>query len=1156
MSAPPTPLESPNGGLSTGVSEQQLGHQLLQLMQILFCLFALLITLRLFFLQDYGRLQNATELLGDFSVGGLFFLLPWHRWVHTTRKRQYVLGAAWLWSCFFAFELAWNGGYIGWWLMPLFGGLSALVYMAFELDTPRLPKPWMPKRWQIAYLAGWLLGLIVMWYLCLSNPEVNNEAQWMARGSLGLVLFMGCWVIGLQTYRAGATSTLALTQTAYFATLALTVFLLFTNVFGSWLDANSTHPVLTEKRWPIYILATLILASLSFSKARRHLRAMLWVPLVWHLYLPWVLPEQAPTLLPSAAVLWFVVMPVGRWTWTLLGFGCTLLLYGLAGRLEHAPLLLHGLSSFTVLSMLLWAQTKLRQDTPLTPLTPADQAPGLALEKAKALSPEEQKINWLLSLLAFGLPFVLVLGTGVQLNTGNWQSLALLAAMLGAVVFESARAYMLWQSNLRQQSQAQLELLNKIMAYSSKGFALFRADGSLLKTNALFASSHEQSQILSIHLFTHPIYVASGLANLAQRALAGHGQQHMQYQGPGTVKAHLDLQWTVDLVELSGIPHLLLQSQDLTEIHAQEAARTKELLESNERLNRVQHELQTVLDTASVGLMRVNHNREYIWVNQEMANMYGYSSPEELIGQDSRIMYASEMDYEAAALLIAAHAKQSSGTFEMELRLVRKNGEIGVFAMRTSKLTSEAELIYAVRDVTEERKREQQLQQALRDANAASEAKSYFLSVMSHELRTPLNGVMGSFQILNWMSLDDKARDMVQTGMHTAQLLLALLNDVLEHARMAAGQLQITTKPHNLYQCLKAVQDMFMNIPQRDAVKLSFDLQPELQAVVLVDELRLRQMLMNLINNALKFTELGSVQVKALCLPSQQGLLTMQVKVIDTGIGMNEEALSRLYQPFMQADEGSSRKYQGTGLGLSIVHSLVQAMGASIQVSSTPSLGTTFTLDFNFVLANTGDVSTPLQELPLSAAGQSHLPQPSTLHTQASVTGTGQTLSSKSSAADTSLAKVRPDATLQQATPPSSTSQGLLHGMQVAVVDDRSLNRKVARMMLEQSGAGVHEFEDGSTLLNALRTTPLGDQLHAVLMDLQMEPMDGFQTTRLIRAETQASWHTLPIIAMTGNLMHDEEKKTAEVGMNGFLSKPLDYKTTIELLRTALAKPD
>jgi nitrogen-specific signal transduction histidine kinase/CheY-like chemotaxis protein len=455
------------------------------------------------------------------------------------------------------------------------------------------------------------------------------------------------------------------------------------------------------------------------------------------------------------------------------------------------------------------------------------------------------------------------------------------------------------------------------------------------------------------------------------------------------------------------------------------------------------------------------------------------------------------------------------------------------------------ESLYTFQDITDVHEQAQQLAVALKDAEAASEAKSYFLSTMSHELRTPLNGIMGVFQIMEWMDLSDKARDMVQTGKESSELLLAVLNDVLDFSRMAAGHLVLKPAPNDLYRCLASVNEMFAAMAQQRHIQLNFNLDPRLKATVVIDDVRLRQVLMNLVNNALKFTEAGSVRVQAQRLADQDARMQVQIDVIDTGIGMSEDTLGRLYQPFMQADQGNARTYQGTGLGLSIVHKLVQAMGGSIEVESTLGQGSHFTLRFNFELTQEQEQATPL-------AVTAHAERP----TVAQIPPSGSTVVKTSPASQTAAASTaeRPaPAPVAQTTSQVSAKlnvQSPLRGKQIAVIDDQQTNRVIARLMLQKAGATVHEFDDGSAFLRALRTP--GTQFHAALMDLQMVPMDGLEATRLIRAERQASWRQLPIIAMTGKLMAEERQATLDAGMNGFLPKPMNYALMVETLCAAL----
>ncbi|MFZ9550750.1 MAG: PAS domain-containing sensor histidine kinase, partial [Hylemonella sp.] len=395
----------------------------------------------------------------------------------------------------------------------------------------------------------------------------------------------------------------------------------------------------------------------------------------------------------------------------------------------------------------------------------------------------------------------------------------------------------------------------------------------------------------------------------------------------------------------------------------------------------LQKEQQLILDTANVGLARVRE-RKLVWVNRRCAELLGYTQ-QELQGQPTDFIFADLAARRHAVRRIQLHLEAGKQEAQVPFLVRRKDGQVRDFEARVGFLDDAHEdAVLALRDVTDEIVQSAQLKQALHEAEQASEAKSNFLNTMSHEVRTPLNGVMGSFQMLALMRLPERASKLVKVGYETSQLLLAVLNDVLDYSRMAVGKMVLDPRPHKLLRCMRSVQEMLMNVPLKPGVALNFTLDEGLDCMVLVDELRLRQVLMNLVNNAIKFTEGGAVQVRAASLGGEDGQLRVQISVIDTGIGMDEATLARLYEPFMQGSQGITRKYQGTGLGLVIVQNLVQAMGGKIDVHSIVGVGSTFTVELSLALSDLGAKDEPVGKLPISAAGmtnfnsESHILEP------------------------------------------------------------------------------------------------------------------------------------------------------------------------------------
>ncbi len=374
------------------------------------------------------------------------------------------------------------------------------------------------------------------------------------------------------------------------------------------------------------------------------------------------------------------------------------------------------------------------------------------------------------------------------------------------------------------------------------------------------------------------------------------------------------------------------------------------------------------------------------------------------------------------------------------------------------------------------RERTAELHAALERAEAAASAKSDFLAVMSHEIRTPLNAVIGMSELLSLESLAPEHQEQVQLIHESGRNLLALINDILDFSKIEAGKVQLEQEAFDLVELLRSTLRSFEAQPAAAHLRLLTTL-GTIPRRVIGDRVRLRQILTNLIGNAVKFTARGEVRLGAEAYAEADGW-RLRVRVEDTGIGITPEQQSRLFEPFSQADASTHRCFGGTGLGLAICHRLVKQMQGDITCTSRPGQGSVFAFDVR------------LQSGIAAAA----VPQP---------------------AVD--------DGTCGCAAP----------GVRVLIVDDNPVNRLLARRMTEHLG---HHPEVSSSGAEALILVQ-GNDFDMILMDVVMPEMDGLETTRRIRALGLP--HPPRIIALTANAFPEDRAKAIEAGMDGFLSKPL-----------------
>ena len=512
------------------------------------------------------------------------------------------------------------------------------------------------------------------------------------------------------------------------------------------------------------------------------------------------------------------------------------------------------------------------------------------------------------------------------------------------------------------------------------------------------------------------------------------------------------------------------------------AAESRRCLEATEALRESEDRFRLLVENVrEVFLVRDLDQDRIVYVSPAYEKVWGRSCASLCEAPES--FMESIHPVERARVLPAYRRLCELGeSFNEEYRILLPDGELRWIAAKAFRVAEPGQIPWLVtlaEDITPRKQYEEALIEARRTAESASLAKSEFLANMSHELRTPLNGVLGMLQLLQYTKLEKEQRESVAMALDSSRSLIKIINDILDLTKIEAGVVALRDEEFCLEECMETVVRSLGIDAKRKGLVIETTIDAAVPRRLLGDAGRIRQVLFNLVGNAVKFTEGGSVRLEVYSLPARGRNVRMLFTVSDTGIGIREEDLDTIFEPFKQLDGSLTRRYGGTGLGLGIVRRLVAAMEGHISVESEQGQGTCF----HFTIK----VRRPAAEKPLIFAPSG-----------------GATLSGVP--------------------------------RKVLIVEDDPVNMIALRRIVEKLGHVASYAENGQ---QGLETLSQGD-FDAVLMDIQMPVMDGLEATAAIRASDSPQIRSIPIVALTAHAMRGDRERFLRAGMDDYLAKPVD----------------
>ncbi len=512
---------------------------------------------------------------------------------------------------------------------------------------------------------------------------------------------------------------------------------------------------------------------------------------------------------------------------------------------------------------------------------------------------------------------------------------------------------------------------------------------------------------------------------------------------------------------------------------------------------------ESIVEHSFDGCVICNHFGERfsaVFANKAFYEITGYTH-DDIAGNAPFLTFIQEQNEELYIDLI--HQLRDGNSVRRELLLFRKDGtpfwaDSNFVPIQLDGESTEYH-VEIFHEITHRKKKEAELQDALEKAESSKKTKEKFLGNMSHEIRTPLSGVLGMTQLLQNSTLTKEQKEYVDSIKLSADNLLLIINDILEFNKITTGEYEINVEPFNPREFIDDVKNCVQKRAEEKNLSLKFRINENLPNRLVGDGVRLKQMLMSLLDNAIKFTENGEIEVDVEVIKkSIDQEIIVQFKVSDTGIGIPTDLLNTIFDSFNPASKVITHKFGGTGLGLSIANKLVSQLKGTIDVKNREDVGTTFVINIPFEVEENSDKT--------DSGAQS-----------------------------------------------SQESEIILNYRRILVVDDHPINRKIVSGMLGKIGVKISEAECGEDALKLLQDE---EPFDVILMDVHMPGIGGLATTRKIKASDNPKVSGLPIIAITASVLDRDVEECKNAGMDDFIAKPFTYKNLVKKISAALLKSE